>query len=109
MCSMMRRDGAITDLQLVRYLLVKTALGKQFQHLQFAHGQSFRRAGGRSGLAKRLDNFPRNLAGHRRSARANLAQRRQQFLGRSLFQQITIGSRHQGVEDGIAVLVGRQT
>jgi len=99
-------DGAVTDLEFLRNFLVQISLRQEFQDLLFAPGQNFGlMTGGNAGLAESLDNFAGDLAGDRGTAGAYLAEGREQFAGRGLFEEITIGTSHKSVKYGIALIV----
>lgn len=99
-------DGGDADIEAIGDFLVEVTAGEQFEDFLFARGQLVvAGGGGGGGLAERLDDFTGDVAGHGRASAVHVFEGREEFLSRSLFQQVASGTGGEGAVDVIGVLV----
>ena len=100
-----RVHGGVAHLHLVGDFLVEKTLRQQIQNFRLARRKALRLGGHLRRLLERLDNFPRDVAAHRRAARLDLLDGRQQFRWRRLLEHVARRAGRERVEDVLGVLI----
>jgi len=104
----MGADGAHGDGELVGDFLVHVAFGEQFEDFELATGQLLQFRVGLGVAMEVVDDLARNLQGHGRATVVNLLHGLDELGLRHVFEQITVGAGAQGVENHVALIVGRE-
>ena len=101
-------DGFVADAEFFGDFLVDQALCEQVEHLLFAFGKIFGGGGRGRRALEGLDDFARDVRGHRRAAAMDFADGFEQFLAGTALEHVAVRAGGERVENIFRVFIDRE-